>query len=87
MFLTELNDGIVALRKKRTKAAEEDRDEDLNMLTQYRDVMNDYIKTINGYLDYQLKSKKIPIESHLNISSSIKIDYDKYRVKNMCFYV
>jgi hypothetical protein len=82
MLLTALNDGIVALRKKRTKAAEEDRDEDLNMLTQYRDVMNDYIKTINGYLDYQLKSKKIPIESHLNISSSIKIDYDKYRVNN-----
>ena len=82
MLLTALNDGIVALRKKRTKAAEEDRDEDLNMLTQYRDVMNDYIKTINGYLDYQSKSKKMPVESHLNISSSIKIDYDKYRVNN-----
>ena len=60
MLLTALNDGIVALRKKRTKAAEEDRDEDLNMLTQYRDVMNDYIKTINSYLDYQSKGQ-LPI--------------------------
>lgn len=64
--------------------------------------MNDYIKTINSYLDYQSKGQKMPIESHSNVSSSIKIDYDKYRVnnsiphsldedytykKNMCFHV
>ena len=85
MLLSALDKGVKAIKSRMNKAVDEDRDNDLKMLSEYRDTLRAYKEDINTYLDYNQNISVEPKQLELEIATTAefkisRIDYDQYKV-------
>lgn len=73
LLMSELDDGLKALKKRRVEAAENDDDALLYELTEYRNIMKEYRNNIENCLVMSGEIKHIDTKQSIRISDSPKI--------------